>query len=99
MAPRLRGASTYQHTRVTMIDTIGKNHGHYQIERNMVIVKKLYEKKKESQRKFKEIEAEKREIKLGKYFKKRKHYTQFYLQKFEKNSKKNYLDLKEERNR
>ena len=78
---------------------IGKNHGHYQIERNMVIVKKkIYEKKKENQRKFKKNEAKRREIKLGKYFRRRKHYTQFYLQKFEKNSKK-YLDLKEERNR
>jgi len=33
-----------------MIVTIGKNHGHYQIERNMVIVKKkAHEKKKERQ--------------------------------------------------
>ena len=89
MAPRLRGASTYQHTRVTMIDTIGKNHGHYQIERNMVIVKKKHMKRrKKTKEKFKKNEAKRREIKLGKYFRRRKHYTQFYLQKFEKNSKK-----------
>ena len=89
MAPRLRGASTYQHTRVTMIDTIGKNHGHYQIERNMVIVKKKHMKRrKKTKEKFKKNEAKRREIKLGKYFRRRKHYTQFYLQIFEKNAKK-----------
>ena len=34
-----------------MINTIGKNHGHYQIEQNMVIVKKkTYGKKKEGRR-------------------------------------------------
>jgi hypothetical protein len=83
-----------------MIVAIGKHHGHYQIERNMVIVKKkTHEKKKESQGKFKKNETERRKIKQGKYFIRRKHYTQFYLQKFEKNSKINYLGLKGERNR
>ena len=54
MAPRLRGSSTYQHTRVAMIDTIGKNHGHYQIEQNMVVVKKkTYGKKKGKERQIK----------------------------------------------
>jgi hypothetical protein len=34
-----------------MIDTIGKNHGHYQNEQNMVIVKKkTYGKKKGKER-------------------------------------------------
>jgi hypothetical protein len=40
-----------------MIDAIGKNHGHYQIERNMAIVKKKYMKRrkgaKENSRKLK----------------------------------------------
>jgi len=33
-----------------MIDTIGKNHGHYQIEQNMVIVKKKTHGKKKEKR-------------------------------------------------
>ena len=37
-----------------MIDTTGKNHGHYQIEQNMVIVKKkTYGKKKGKERQIK----------------------------------------------
>jgi hypothetical protein len=46
VAPRLRGSGTYQHTRVAMIGTIGKNHGHYQIDQNKVIVKKKTHGKK-----------------------------------------------------
>ena len=44
--------------------------------------------RKKTKEKFKKNEAKRREIKLGKYFRRRKHHTQFYLQKFEKNSKK-----------
>jgi hypothetical protein len=40
--PRLRGPSAHQHTRVTMIGTVGETHGHCQIERNKVTMKKKH---------------------------------------------------------
>ena len=58
-----------------MIDTIGKNHGHYQNEQNMVIVKKkTYGKKKRKRtpNKIKKNETERRKVKLRKYFGRRK---------------------------
>jgi uncharacterized protein affecting Mg2+/Co2+ transport len=46
-ATRAQHAS-YQHTRLTVIGTIGKMHGHYQMERNTAIVKKKTYGKKNS---------------------------------------------------
>ena len=75
-----------------MIDTIGKNHGHYQIEQNMVIVKKkTYGKKKgkrtpnKNQEKYKRKDAK---IKLGKYFHKTKITNTILLTKIREKFKK-----------
>ena len=75
-----------------MIDTIGKNHGHYQIEQNMVIVKKkTYGKKKEkknAKEKSRKNDKKRRKIKLGKYLHKTKSTNTILLTKIREKFKK-----------
>jgi hypothetical protein len=86
---------------VATIGTIGKNYGDYQIERNMVIVKKKTHGKKKGRRtpnrNQEKNETERCKIKLRKhFFHKTKNTTAhtILLTKVRDKFKNNYLDLK-----